>query len=83
MILDRALETVAKADSKHSKPKHGNARQSGVSCNNKAALSVGAGWLHQREQFVDGLLRDHPHTVGIFHSSDVDAFHDRSDFVRI
>src|SRR5450756_1108172 len=43
--------------------------------------SVGAGRLHQRKQFIDGLLSDLPHAIGIVHSRNVDALHDRSDFV--
>ena len=45
------------------------------------AVSVAARRLHQREQFVDRLLRDRAHTIGLVHAGDVDAFHDGFDLV--
>jgi hypothetical protein len=43
--------------------------------------SIAARRLHQREQFIDSLLRDLPHAIGIFHSGDVNTLHHRSDLV--
>src|SRR6202021_51235 len=47
----------------------------------RTVSSIGAGRLHQRQQFVDRLLRDLPYAIGVFHSGDVDAFHHRSDLI--
>src|SRR5258708_1095059 len=44
-------------------------------------MSIEVGRLHQRKQFVDALLRDLPHVIGIVHSGDVDAFYHGPDLV--
>src|ERR1700722_8232632 len=46
-----------------------------------AFRSIHARRLHQREQFVDAVLRDLAHAIGVFHSGDVDAFYPRPDLV--
>src|SRR3954465_2339444 len=45
------------------------------------ASSIAAWRLHQREQFIDGLLRHRAHAIAVVHAGNVDAADDGSDLV--
>ena len=45
------------------------------------ATSIAARRLHQREQLVDGFLRDRANAVAVVHAGDVDAVDDSFDLV--
>src|SRR3954468_232324 len=45
------------------------------------AVSIGAGWLHQREQFIDSALRGLPDPIGIFAPGNPDLPDHGFDFV--